>query len=262
MTLSITILGCASSGGVPRVGAGWGACDPGNPKNRRRRCSILLRQQGEEGVTTVLVDTTPDVREQLLDNNISSLDGILFTHDHADHTHGIDDLRPLVIHSRRRLDAWIDEETSSILRPRFGYVFETPPGSDYPPILIEHRAIPGETIEISGPGGSLKALPFALTHGSITALGYRFGNVAYTPDVSDIPPESLHFLEDLDVWIIDALRYKPHPTHFSLSEALDWIARMKPKRSILTNLHNDLDYETLRAELPPHIEPAFDGMVI
>lgn len=262
MTLHITVLGCGSSAGVPRVAQGWGACDPANPKNRRRRCSLLVQRIGSGGTTTVLVDTSPDMREQLLDAAVENVDGVLFTHDHADHTHGIDDLRPFVIHHGRRVDIYADEQTSAALHQKFGYCFATPAGSDYPPILTEHRIAAGEPVTIDGQGGPVTALPFIQQHGNGTSLGFRFGNFAYSCDVSSIPEESLGALQGLDVWILDALRYRPHPSHFSLDEALDWIGRVKPKRAILTNLHTDLDFEVLRTSLPEHVEPAFDGLTV
>lgn len=262
MTFTLTILGCGSSGGVPRVGSGWGACDPHNPKNRRRRCSVLLERSGEGGTTSVLVDTSPDLREQLLDANVRRLDAVLITHEHADHTHGIDDLRPLVIHMRKRLPLYADVVTSRLLRDRFGYVFETPPGSDYPPILDEQRIVLGEDVTIDGPGGRIVAQPFDMIHGSIHALGFRFGRLAYASDVSEMPEASIPMLQDLDVLILDALRYTPHPTHFNLAEALALIERVSPKRAVLTNLHTDLDYEDLRRDLPDLVEPAYDGMQI
>jgi phosphoribosyl 1,2-cyclic phosphate phosphodiesterase len=263
MSLEITILGCGSSGGVPRPALGWGACDPDNPKNRRRRCSILVeRRAADGGRTTVLVDTSPDLREQLLDADVTALDAVLFTHEHADHTHGIDDLRPLFIHRRRRLDIYLDEPTSRALHARFGYCFMTPPGSDYPPIANEHRLVPGEAVTIDGAGGAIAALPILLAHGDIPALGFRFGDVAYTPDLNDIPPQSVPALSGLDLWIVDALRHTPHPSHFSLSETLGWIERLAPRRAVLTNLHSDLDHAALEASLPPHIRPAYDGMKI
>jgi phosphoribosyl 1,2-cyclic phosphate phosphodiesterase len=262
MSLSIAILGCASSGGVPRVGGGWGACDPSEPRNRRRRCSILIRNVTDAGVTQVLVDTSPDLREQLLDADVRHLDGIVFTHDHADHTHGIDDVRPLVIHTRKRIDAFMDEATSAGILGRFGYIFRTPEGSSYPPILTERRIEAGAPFEIGGAGGKVTLSPFRLNHGDIDALGLKLGKVAYTPDVSAIPEAALDHLHDLDIWIIDALRIAPHPSHFHLDEALSWIERLKPRHAILTNLHNDLDYATLARDLPPHIRPAFDGMIV
>lgn len=263
MSLAITILGCGSSAGVPRVGQGWGACDPANPKNRRRRCSIFLEQRGRDGgATQALVDTSPDLREQLLDEDVRRLDGILLTHSHADHTHGIDDIRPLVHLARRKIDLHMDAPTSAVVRAHFDYIFATPPGSQYPPLLTERRLAPGVMARIEGPGGAIEAMPFRLEHGEIDALGFRFGDIAYTPDLNGIPEESLQFLEGLDLWIVDALRYMPHPSHFSLAETLHWIARLRPERAILTNLHCDLDFERLRAELPENIEPAFDGMRI
>jgi phosphoribosyl 1,2-cyclic phosphate phosphodiesterase len=258
----ITILGCGSSGGVPRVGQGWGDCDPANPRNRRRRCSILIEQESAEGKTVVLVDTSPDLRDQLLDADVRHLDGIVYTHDHADHCHGIDDVRPLVIQSRRRIDAFMDETTSLGLNTRFGYVFKTPEGSDYPPILTERRIEAGTAFEVNGAGGTIPIKPFRLVHGNIDALGLKVGKVAYTPDVNEIPDMALADLADLDIWIIDALRIRPHPSHFHLDQALDWIQRMKPRRAVLTNLHNDLDYARLVERLPPGIDPAHDGMRI
>jgi phosphoribosyl 1,2-cyclic phosphate phosphodiesterase len=208
----------------------------------------------------VLVDTSPDLREQLLDAEVEWLDGVFYTHEHADHTHGIDDLRGLFIKRRRRVDVYLDEHTAAMMRTRFGYCFQSPPGSDYPPIVTEHRLIPGTPVRIEGEGGAITVLPVLQQHGDIAALGFRFGNLAYSADISDLPPESVVALADLDVWIVDALRYRPHPSHFSLEDALRWIERLKPRRAILTNLHADLDYEVLRSELPPHVVPAYDGM--
>jgi len=260
MSLTFTILGCGSSMGVPRVALGWGACDPDEPKNRRRRCSLLVERTGAQGRTRALVDCTPDLREQLLQAQVDWLDGVLITHEHADHTHGIDDLRPLFLHKRRRVDVYLDEATSRAMHARFGYCFMTPPGSEYPPILSEHRLLPGQRVAVEGQGGAIEALPVLQAHGDIPSLGFRFGNVAYSADIKSMPADSLAAMAGLDVWIVDALRRPPHPSHFNLDEALEWIARVKPKRAILTNLHSDMDYAALRASLPAGVEPAYDGM--
>ena len=263
MTMRFTILGCGSSMGVPRVGLGWGACDPNNPKNRRRRCSLLVEKIADNGKTTrLLVDTTPDLRDQLLEANVDRLDGVLYTHEHADHTHGIDDLRALFVKNRRQVDVYCDDVTSQRLHVSFGYCFETPSGSGYPPTLREHRLIAGQAVEIAGEGGAISVLPVLQNHGDIASLGFRFGPLAYSADIKALPPESLPLMAGLDVWIVDALRHDPHPSHMNLAESLDWIARVATKRAVLTNLHSDLDYEALQAHLPPNVVPAFDGMQI
>jgi phosphoribosyl 1,2-cyclic phosphate phosphodiesterase len=262
MSLTFTILGCASSGGVPRPGTGWGACDPHNPKNRRRRCSLLIERQGPEGVTRILIDTGPDLREQLIDAKVDWVDAVLYTHEHADHTHGIDDLRGLVLHKRRRVDVYADDATARMLMTRFGYCFVQPPDSAYPPILTMHGLHAGRALTIEGKGGPISVLPFTQDHGDIVSLGFRVGDVAYSSDLVDLPADSLPVLAGLDLWIVDALRYHPHPTHFSVADALSWIERLKPARAILTNMHTDLDYEVLRQSLPAGVEPAYDGMRI
>jgi phosphoribosyl 1,2-cyclic phosphate phosphodiesterase len=261
MSLTFTILGCGSSMGVPRVALGWGQCDPNNPKNRRRRCSLLVERANAQGRRTrVLVDCSPDLRAQLLDAEVDRLDGVLITHEHADHTHGIDDLRPLFVRERKRVPVYMDEPTSRAMHARFGYCFMTPPGSEYPPILSEHRLVPGQAVTIEGQGGSIDVLPILQDHGDIPSLGFRFGNVAYSADIKSLPPASINQMTGLDVWIVDALRKTPHPSHMNLEEALGWIARVKPKRAILTNLHADLDFEELRAQVPTGVEPACDRM--
>lgn len=259
-TLRFTILGCGSSGGVPRLGGHWGACDPENPKNARRRCSLLVERHGGGGVTRVLIDTSPDLRAQLLDAGVGALDAVVYTHPHADHVHGIDDLRMIVFNMRKRLDLWADTPTSAALRDRFGYAFETPPGSAYPPIC-DLRHIRGDVI-VHGAGGPITLTPFEVTHGTIPALGFRIDGLAYLPDVSDIPGPVWNSLAGLDIWIVDALRRAPHPSHSHLAQTLDWIARAKPRQAVLTNMHIDLDYATLSAETPDHITPAFDGMTL
>ncbi|MEX3016165.1 MBL fold metallo-hydrolase [Gymnodinialimonas hymeniacidonis] len=259
-TLRFTILGCGSSGGVPRLGGHWGACDPDNPKNTRRRCSLLVERETENGTTAVLIDTSPDLRTQLLDAGIGRLDAVLYTHAHADHVHGLDDLRMIVFNMRARLPVYADGPTTNDLLNRFGYAFVQPPGSAYPPIL-DINSIDGD-VTIDGPGGPITFTPFEVTHGNIDALGFRIGKVAYLPDVSDIPDTIWPALEGLDVWILDALRRDPHPSHSHLANSLEWIARAAPKRAVLTNMHIDLDYETVLAETPDNVEPAYDGMQI
>ncbi|KAJ01461.1 MBL fold metallo-hydrolase [Sulfitobacter mediterraneus] len=258
--MRITILGCGSSGGVPRLGGHWGACDPDEPKNRRSRCSALVERIGPEGTTSVLIDTSPDMRQQLLDAEVGRLDAVLYTHSHADHVHGLDDLRMLVINMRQRLPVWADEPTRAALLERFGYAFIRPDGSMYPPILDMHN-IEGD-VTIEGAGGTLTFTPFQVNHGGMDALGFKMNNVAYLPDVARIPDDVWPHLQGLRCWIVDALRRDPHPTHSHLDQTLDWIKDMAPREAVLTNMHNDLDYQTLRGELPAHISPAYDGMTL
>ncbi len=260
MSTTITILGCGSSGGVPRIGNDWGQCDPGNPKNRRRRCSALVTKTGPGGVTRVLIDTSPDLRDQMLTSGISEIDGVIYTHEHADHTHGIDDLRAFFLLNRQRVEIWADEATGQMLTTRFTYCFYTAPGSDYPPIIKLNRIAAGQPVTIAGAGGAVTALPFRVHHGNIDALGFRIGDAAYTPDLNGVPAESLPALAGLDLWIVDALRRTRHPSHWSLTETLDFIRQVRPKRSVITNLHVDLDFATLQRELPLGVEPAFDGL--
>ncbi len=221
---------------------------------------MLVTRATTEGATRVLIDTSPDMREQLLDANVAALDAVVYTHSHADHMHGIDDLRQVVFNQGQRLPVWADGPTQEALLSRFGYAFVQPEGSPYPPILDLHT-IDGP-VRISGAGGLVTLTPFRADHGSMDALGFRIGPLAYLPDAVDIPKESWPMLEGLDCWIVDALRRKPHPTHAHLDMTLGWIARAKPAHAVITNMHIDLDYETLREELPPHIAPAFDGMTV
>lgn len=258
--LRITILGCGSSGGVPRLGGHWGDCDPEEPRNRRQRCSILVERVTDAGTTTVLIDTSPDMRNQLLEANVGRLDAVLYTHAHADHVHGLDDLRMIVINMRERLPVYADAPTKQALLDRFGYAFIRPEGSMYPPILNLHD-IDGD-VAIDGPGGSLTFTPFLVNHGGMDALGFRFNDVAYLPDVASIPDGVWPHLENLTCWIVDALRREPHPTHSHLDQTIGWIKDMAPKSAVLTNMHNDLDYRTIAAETPDHIAPAYDGMVL
>jgi phosphoribosyl 1,2-cyclic phosphate phosphodiesterase len=259
-----TILGSGSSTGVPRVGGvdghgDWGACDPKNPKNRRRRCSLLVRR----GATALLVDTSPDLRMQLLDAGVTRLDAVLMTHPHADQTNGIDDLRPLTFIAGKRVDMHADAATLNHLMGQFSYCFATPEGSQYPPILNGH-IIPEPFVpfEIKGQGGSIPVRAFTQIHGSTSSLGFRFGPLAYSSDVNMLDETAFEVLQGVECWIVDALRYQKHPSHANVETALAWIARVKPKRAILTNLHMDLDYERLSAELPEGVEPAYDGMTV
>ena len=258
--LTLTILGCGSSGGVPRLGGLWGDCDPTTPKNRRTRCSLLVSRTTDDGTTRVLIDTSPDMRQQLLNAGVGTLDAVVYTHGHADHVHGIDDLRMIVFNQKDRVAVWADAPTQERLMGSFGYAFVQPAGSPYPPIL-DLNTITGDTT-ISGAGGDITLTPFEVNHGAIDALGFRIKNAVYLPDVAEIPDDAWPYLENLDLWIVDALRRTPHPTHAHLSRTLEWIARTKPTRAVLTNMHIDLDYETLEAETPDHITPAFDGMTI
>jgi phosphoribosyl 1,2-cyclic phosphate phosphodiesterase len=260
MTLTLTILGCGSSAGVPRPALGWGACDPNNPRNRRRRCSLLVEQASGQGTTRIVIDTSPDLREQLIDAEVDHIDAVFLTHEHADQTHGIDDLRSVVLHQRRRIPVYLSQSTAKDIMHRFSYCFIAPAGSDYPPILTQHSIEAGECRTIEGKGGGLELSAFLVQHGTIPALGYRIGKAAYTPDLNDIPETSWGALEDLDLWIVDGLRYAQHPSHFSVSDALSWIERFKPKRAVITNMHSDLDYEVLRQSLPQNVVPAYDGM--
>ena len=263
---SVRILGCGSSGGVPRLGGpdeagNWGNCDPSNPKNRRRRCSILVRRRSDRGETRVLVDTSPDLREQLLDARIGRLDGVLITHDHADQTHGMDDLRAIALNMKSRVDVWADRSSWKSLMPKFGYCYHQPPGSDYPPILNAHEIHePYRAFVIVGAGGPVPVLAFRQGHGRTHSLGFRFGPVAYSSDVEALDEDAFQALDGVECWIVDALRRTPHPSHAHLAKSLEWIGRAKPSRAILTNMHLDMDYESLRGELPEGVEPAFDGL--
>jgi phosphoribosyl 1,2-cyclic phosphate phosphodiesterase len=261
--LRLIITGCGSSPGTPRINGDWGACDPANPKNRRRRAAAVVeRIAADGGVTRVAIDTGPDFRDQMLDAHVDRLDGVVYTHAHADHIHGIDDLRGYFLTQRRRIDVFADEATLARLREGFGYCFETPPGSAYPPIVEPHEIGHDAPFEIDGAGGPIRFEPLPQIHGDILTLGFRIGPLAYCPDVSDFPAPTAARLKDLDLLVIDALQYRPHPSHFSLAQALGWIADLKPKRAILTHMHIPLDYATVMAETPGHVEPAHDGMSV
>lgn len=261
--LRLTVLGCGSSPGTPRVTGDWGNCDPGNPKNRRLRASALVERIAEDGrATRVVIDTGPDFRAQMLAACVRRLDAVIYTHPHADHIHGIDDLRSFVLEQRHRMPIYADRPTLDRLREAFGYCFETPPGSSYPPILKPHTIVHHEGFSIEGKGGPLTFEPLPQIHGDITSLGFRIGGIAYCPDVSDLPERTAERLTGLDVLIIDALQYKPHPSHLSLMQALEWIERLRPEKAYLTHMHVPLDYDTVMRETPDHVEPAYDGLKI
>ena len=258
-----TLLGTGSSGGVPRIGNDWGACDPNNPKNRRQRCSMLVERSGPQGKTSVLIDTGPDMRMQLLQADVQYLDAVLLTHSHADHIFGMDDLRQLTIKHRERVNVYMDDSTAERVMPAFGYCYQQAEGSSYPAICNKHQITAAETITITGQGGKIDFLPFEVNHGDICALGFRIDNFAYLPDVKSVElPESLAALTGLDVLVLDALRYTAHPTHMNVDEALAFMEQVKPARGILTNMHNALDYDELSAKLPEGVEAAYDGLTI
>lgn len=248
--MKLTILGCGTSGGVPRMPEYWGVCDPSNPKNRRRRASVLV----EEGDTSILIDTTPDLREQCLMANIRHLDAVFYTHDHADHCHGIDDLRGFFQTNREKVPVYADEATLDVLKQRFSYIFRSQDG--YPAICS------GKAIERATRVRDVTMIPFEQGHGRGISLGYRFGDMAYSTDLDRLPESAFDALSGVKVWVVDALRYDPHPTHSHLAQTLDWIERVKPEQAILTHMTWDMDYETLKRDLPAGIEPAYDGMVI
>jgi phosphoribosyl 1,2-cyclic phosphate phosphodiesterase len=262
--LKVTVLGCGSSGGVPRLGGNdgageWGACDPTEPKNRRRRCSILV----ERGATRLLVDTSPDMREQLLDARVSKLDAVLITHDHADQLHGFDDLRMIAQNLMRRVNVYAAPEAMRAMKQRFGYCFKEGERGGYPAIIEDHTIErPYRAFEIGATGATISVQTFDQDHGTMVSQGFRFGPIAYSSDVVGLDEMAFEALAGVDCWIVDALRYRAHPTHAHVEKTLSWIERVRPKRAILTNLHTDLDYQTLRRSLPDGVVPAFDGMTI
>ena len=264
-TLRVTILGCGSSGGVPRATGDWGVCDPNEPKNRRTRCGIMLQKWSGQATTadeatTVLIDTPPELRQQLAEAGPSHLDGVLISHDHADQIHGFDDIRAFFIKQRKQIPTWIDASTRASFMQRFGYCFVSESG--YPAIARDAgRMTPLISVELDGPGGKLEVLPLEQDHGFSKSLGFRAGPIAYSNDLVAMPETTFDALGGLKLWIVDALRDAPHPTHAHVGKALEWIERLKPARSVLTNMHIDLDYQALKARLPMGVEPAYDGWV-
>lgn len=262
VTRRFTILGCGSSPGVPRINGDWGACDPDNPRNRRTRTAFMVQQTGSDGgITTVIIDTGPDFREQMIAAGVEKIDAVLYTHAHADHLHGIDDLRGYFLMTRERIPIHADPVTLDRIRDGFRYCMEPAPGSGYPaivePVPIHDMNVP---FVIDGEGGPISFMPHWQQHGDLHSLGFRIGNVAYCTDVSDFPGDSILKLFDLDVLILGALQYRQHPSHFSLEQALGWIERLAPRRAILTHMHIPLDYSTVLRETPQHVEPGFDGL--
>lgn len=262
-TLEVTILGCGSSGGVPRADGDWGVCDPDNPKNFRTRCSLLVRRLGEGGQaadgTTALIDASPELRLQTAKAGVKRVDAVLLTHDHADQVHGLDDVRAFFLRQQARIPCHMDPQTAETMMRRFGYIFE---GEGGYPAICDRKGLPAHGVDwtVEGPSGAIPVVTFDQDHGGIRSVGYRFGGVAYSSDVVGLDDAAFEALSDLDVWIVDALRRRPHPTHAHLDLALEWIARARPKRAILTNMHIDLDFDQLCAELPDGVEPAYDGL--
>lgn len=272
MGLRVIILGCGSSGGVPRVGGDWGICDPTEPKNRRSRCSALVQgwqgdsaaPQDQSLMTQVLIDTSPDLREQLIARETQHLDAVFYTHDHADQTHGIDDLRAIAYRMRKQIPTYMDAHSKTHLWERFKYCFEMPDGRVHPPILSLQPLLKGKDIvTVDGAGGSIDIETLEVSHGPTPSLGFIMNReIAYSPDVWDVPDAAFEQLMDVPVWITDSLRYNDHPTHAHADKALSWLARAQTRRAVLTNLHIDMDYNILRDELPPFAKPAYDGMIV
>lgn len=271
--LRTTILGCGSSGGVPRIGGDWGVCDPNNPKNRRSRCSILVEQWEECGDgsvppvaerTIILVDTSPDLREQLLKAGVTRVDALLYTHDHADQSHGIDDMRAIAYRARKRVPTYMDAHSKTYLYQRFEYCFEMPEGRVHPAILeLQPLIKAGDVFQIGGAGGVIDIQVLGLSHGPTPSSGFIFsGAVVYTPDVWDISAETLDAIEAPEIWIVDSLRYASHPTHANVDKSLSWLAQTRTRRAVLTNLHIDLDYDILSKEVMAAQDVAYDGMQI
>lgn len=263
--LNFTLLGTGSSGGVPRIGNVWGACDPNEPKNRRTRCAAMIEvfasDDHADEPTRLLIDTAPDMREQLLAARVARVDGVLFTHDHADQTGGIDDLRVLAIAQRERIKVHMDQATAKTLKARAAYCFEGI--GDYPSILdMQDFLSPLHTRTINGPGGEVTVLPVQQVHGRIGSLGFRIGKLAYCNDLNALPAESLTALQGIEIFIVDALRYTTHPSHSNVDQAIAWANEIGAQRTILTNMHIDLDYQTLQRELPSGVEPGYDGQII
>ena len=248
------VLGCGTSSGVPRIGNDWGVCDPQNPKNRRTRASVLIEAEDYR----ILVDTGPDLREQLLAADIGCVDAVIYTHDHADHCHGIDDLRQIYLQRGQPVDAYARPFTLQSLCARFVYAFEGKDG--YPPLV--KRAVLEDEMAL----GPFRVRVVDQPHGTITSAGLRFDykgkSVAYSTDLNELTDKARALFSGVDLWIVDALRRRPHPTHPHLAQTLEWIEQVEPKQSVLTHMDQSMDYATLLAELPTGVTPAYDNMVI
>lgn len=260
--IKVTVLGCGSSGGVPRTDGSWGACDASNPKNNRMRCSIKVEKLENDRKTCALIDTSPDLRQQLLQSGTRQIDGVIYTHDHADQSHGIDDLRALVYARGSRIDCFMQNETYETLINRFGYIFAGFEKPHYPALLNPKRLNWTDDFVIKGEAGEIEFQPLKMIHGAVENMGLRFENIAYCNDVNVLPNETLDQMQNLELLIIDALRYTKHPSHAHLEQTLEWIEILKPKKAVLTNMHIDMDYAELSARLPPNTVPAYDMMEI
>ncbi len=254
--MKIIMLGCGSSTGVPEIGCECAVCASKDPKNQRSRVSIHI----EVGGAHILIDTSPDLRLQAISNGIKRVDAILYTHDHADHTHGIDDIKSFNRLQDAPIPIYANEETMASLKERFSYAMQPrPEGVWYRAAVIPH-IIPESLKDFDVLG--VRVTPILQNHARMTSLGFRIGNFAYSTDVNGFSEESFAKLEGLDVWIVDCLQYASSYTHSRLELTLEWIARLKPKRAIFTHMAHQFDYATLAAELPPGVEPGYDGLII
>lgn len=257
--MKITMLGCGGSGGVPLIGCGCAVCRSANPRNKRTRVSIVIEAEGKR----LLVDTSPDLRQQFLAQGLRSVDAVILTHGHADHLHGIDDLRSINYQRNAPLEVWGDATTLTEAQHRFAYAFNPPrtnQGIWYAPSLVARELVPGARTSIAG----IEVATFHQIHGGDRhpTLGLRVGAFAYSTDVREMPEAGFAALAGIDTWIVDCLQEEPNPAHSHLSQTLEWIARVRPRRAILTHMSHRFDYTTLLTKLPAGVEPGHDGLVI